>query len=198
MDAASDDEKVGEIRAYCVSTIREAYTGGTRYAVNLSHYEASNRSFARETPAQLIALYRNLVQLHQVRSRTAIIWLRRHFPEDVDSNLERVVPHSDLWFNIVDRVEPKLGILARTAMAKSGSPDACSSCGDPGRDYRLINSAEAMPGVPSLRLCDDCLAIRQGIGELLEPMQSAAPRNQNDCARRWPGRAPPLGVGGAD
>jgi hypothetical protein len=33
-----------------------------------------------------------------------------------------------------------------------------------------LNAAEAMPGVPSLRLCRDCVFIRKGFGEVLEPV----------------------------
>ncbi len=86
--------------------------GGSRFAINLSYYEAVNWTTPRETTAQLIALYTQLVQNHQLRCETAIEWLRRHFPEDVDTHLERVLPHSELWFSFVDRVEPRLGMLA--------------------------------------------------------------------------------------
>ena len=101
---------------------------------------------------------------------TAVTWLKQHFPEDVDRHLERIVPHSELWFSIVDRVEPKLGAIARISMSRERSSEVCSSCGDPARDYRLVNGAETMPGVPSLRLCNDCVGIRREGGEMLEPL----------------------------
>lgn len=85
--------------------------------------------------------------------------------------MERVEPHSDLWLSIVDRVEPKLGMLARIAIESEQSLEICSSCGDePVNDYRIANSASAMSGVLSLRFCDDCHAIRLSFGEKLEPL----------------------------
>jgi len=35
----------------------------------------------------------------------------------------------------------------------------------------LVNSADAMPGVPSLRLCSDCVVIRRLGGEILTPIE---------------------------
>ncbi|MCB4860959.1 hypothetical protein K7W03_15305 [Sphingobium sp. PNB] len=63
-----------------------------------------------------------------------------------------------------------LGAISRISIQRMGSPDVCSACGDPADDYRLVNAAEAMPGVPSLRLCSDCVGIRRGGGEILEPI----------------------------
>jgi len=170
---AMEEEGKGAVRGdsfhgYCVSTIREAQSGGFRYAVNLIHYRAAFARAERETTGQLVALYERLVWNDQVRRDTALTWLRRHFPEDARNELERVVPHSPLWFSMVDRVEPRLGAIARLLIQSTGSDDVCSSCGDPADDYRLVNGADAMPGVPSLRLCTDCVGIRRGGGEVLE------------------------------
>jgi hypothetical protein len=170
MDALFDDETASDLRAYSISTIREIYSGGRRFAVNLRHYRTIHRISPRQTTALLITLYEQLVRNHELRCETAIAWLQRHFPEDVDRHLELVTPHSELWFAIVDRVEPNLGRIARISISRAGSADVCSSCGDPARDYRLLNGADAMPGVPSLRLCDDCVNIRRGMGERLEPL----------------------------
>ena len=83
--------------------------------------------------------------------------------------MERIEPHSELWFFIVDRVEPQLGQLARLSIKCEQSVGVCSSCGDhPIQDYRIINADDAMPGVPSLRLCSDCVNIRRGFGERLD------------------------------
>ncbi len=170
MDSIFNDATSADLRAYCVSTIRETYSGGIRFAVNLKHYRTVYQNSRRHTTALLITLYEQLVRTHQLRCDTALTWLQRHFPEDVGCHLERIVPHSELWFSIVDRVEPNLGAIARRWIAHAGSADVCSSCGDPARDYRLLNSADTMPGVPSLRLCDDCVSIRRGGGELLDPL----------------------------
>lgn len=164
------DRALTDLRPYCVATIREAYSGGTRFAVNLAYYERAFRRHGRETTGLLAELYRQLVQTDALRRDTALSWLQRHFPEDVEVHIERVIPHSELWFSIVDRVEPNLGAIARASIAAAGTADACSSCGDPAKDFRLVNIAEAMPGVPSLRLCDDCVGIRRSFGEQLEPL----------------------------
>lgn len=170
MDAIVDDRTIDDMRAYCVSTIKEAYTAGIRYAVNLVHYRAQFAANKRETTAQLVMLYEQLVRSDQQRRDTAGAWLERHFPEDARKHRQRIVPHSELWFSIIDRVEPNLGAIARMSIRVMGSEDVCSFCGDPPADYRLINSADAIPGVPSLRLCSDCVEIRRGGGEVLEPL----------------------------
>lgn len=170
MKSIVDPEMLAELRAYCIDTIREAYSGGARFAVNLTHYRAAQNESARETLALLIGLYETLVRNHEVRVETARAWLLRHHPADVLEHMERVVPHSELWFSIVDRVEPRLGVIARHSIRNAKSTEVCSSCGDPARDYRLANAADAMPGVPALRLCDECVEIRRGFGENLEAL----------------------------
>ena len=171
MEKRTDQSTIIDLRSYCVSTVREAYTGGLRYAVNLVQYQASYGAAGRETTGQLVVLYEQLALNDQMRRETALAWLRRHFPSDASNELERIVPHSELWFSIIDRLEPRLGAIARMSIAKEGASEVCSSCGDPGDDYRLVNSAETMPGVPSLRLCPDCVAIRRTRhGEVLEPL----------------------------
>ncbi len=170
MDEFGSDATAADLRAHCVSTIREFSSGGVRLAVNLRHYRAVHWASRRETTALLIALYEQLVRSDQLRRDTALAWLRLHFPEDVERHLQRIVPHSELWFSIVDRVEPNLGAIARMSMSREGSSEVCSSCGDPASDYRLVNGAETMPGVPSLRLCDDCVGIGREGGEMLEPL----------------------------
>lgn len=161
---SGDDEG---LRLYCVSTIQEFHTGGVRFAVKVAYYERAMQVSGRRTTAQLVALYIQLVRNDQIRRDVALTWLRRHHPEDAATHLQRIEPHSSLWFSIIDRVEPFLGAIARANIQQEGSVDVCSSCGDPPQDYLLMNSADAMPGVPSLRLCSDCILIRRGYGEIL-------------------------------
>jgi hypothetical protein len=48
-------------------------------------------------------------------------------------------------------------------------------CGDdPAQDYRLPKPYWAAGGVDTLRLCDDCLGIRHGMGEPFEPFAGKA------------------------
>lgn len=169
MEASGFDEG---LRAYCVGTIREFHTGGLRFAVNLIYYQGALAAHGRQSTRQLVALYAQLVRNDQQRRDVALAWLKRHHPDQAASELERILPHSEHWFSIIDRVEPRLGQIARMSIKAMGSADVCSSCGDPADDYRLVNAAEAMPGVPSLRLCPDCLGIRRGFGEILEPLAS--------------------------
>jgi len=170
METITDPAMLIDLRRYCVETIREAYSGGIRFAVNLTHYQAMQRVSERETLALLIGLYETLVRNDELRRETARSWLLHHHPGDVPQHIERVEPHSDLWFAIVDRVEPALGRIARITIQATGSLEGCSSCGDPARDYRIANSAAAMPGVPSLRLCKECISIRRGLGERVQPI----------------------------
>lgn len=170
MEAATNDRTVVEMREYCISTIREYHTGGLRFAVNLAHYERAMQTSPRRTTAQLVQLYLQLVQNDHMRRTVALEWLRRRYPADARAEMQRIVPHTELWFSIVDRVEPRLGAITRMNIEAAGSAAGCSSCGDPADDFLIVNGAEAIPGVPSLRLCPDCVAIRSGYGEIFAPI----------------------------
>ncbi|WP_168331792.1 YiiX/YebB-like N1pC/P60 family cysteine hydrolase [Rhizobium leguminosarum] len=166
----SDPARAEAVRAYCRGTIQEAYSGGIRFAVNLVYYSSVNSVSPRQTRRQLIDLYQTLVQNDEDRRETARAWLARFFPDDLKVYMETFEPHTPAWFATVDRVEPKLGMMARASISVAKSLHVCSLCADePVTDYRLVNGARAMPGVPSLRLCDDCIEIRRGFGEELEP-----------------------------
>jgi len=170
MEALTNTSTINDLRDYCIGTIREFHSGGLRYAVNLAHYTRALRAINRQTTAQLVALYERLTHNDQLRRDTALAWLRHHFPDDAKNDLERIVPHSEQWFSIIDRVEPALGQIARMSIDRMKSIEVCSSCGDPAEDYLLVNAAEMMPGVPSLRLCVDCVGIRRAGGEFLRPL----------------------------
>jgi hypothetical protein len=169
MESITDEKLLIDLKEACVSTIKEAYSGGRRYAVNLEHYQEMHKRYKLETFSLLIDLYKVLVKNDYLCRETARSWLLKHHPEDVEKNMERIEPHSELWFFIVDRVEPQLGQLARLSIKREQSVEVCSSCGDhPVQDYRIANADDAMPGVPSLRLCSDCVNIRRGCGERLD------------------------------
>jgi hypothetical protein len=170
MEAATNERTVEEIRRYCISTIREYHTGGLRFAVNLAHYERAMQAGPRQTTSQLVQLYRQLVRNDHMHRSVALEWLRRRYPTDAKAEMQRIVPHTELWFSIVNRVEPRLGAIARMNIEAASSAAGCSSCGDPADDFLVVNGDEAMPGVPSLRLCPDCVAIRTGFGEILAPI----------------------------
>ncbi|MGY8633546.1 YiiX/YebB-like N1pC/P60 family cysteine hydrolase [Bradyrhizobium sp. 14AA] len=164
----------GALCDYCIGTVQEAYTGGIRFAINLVQLQAIQRQHPRESFRLQIALFETLVRNDQSRREVAYGWLRKHYPSLLEQHMEQIEPHTEYWWSLIDRVEPKLAALSRHAVSAEGRTDICSSCGDhPANAYRVVNGAETMPGVPSLRLCDECLEIRRGImGNLLMPFFS--------------------------
>jgi len=170
LERCVNETNAAVIRRSCQSLIAEYHSGGARYATSLATLAHAQRLVPRRTNGLLIALYEHMVRDDHLIRETARLWLERHHSSDVGQFMERIAPHTDMWFAIVDHVEPKLGAIARLSIEREGSRDVCSSCGDPASDYRIANAPEAMPGVPSLRLCGDCLAIRRNLGEVLVPL----------------------------
>lgn len=166
-----------EVRDYCIGTVKEAYSGGVRFAINLVQLRELQRQSPRESFRLEIELYEILVRNDQNRREIAYDWLQRHCPDQLLEHMEEIEPHTAYWWSAVDRVEPRLAALSRLVVASEGSVEVCTSCGDqPASAYRLVNGAETMPGVPSLRLCEDCIGIRRGMGNVLMPFLSRAPR----------------------
>ena len=165
---------VEAVRDYCIGTVKEAYSGGIRYSINLVQLQALQLQQPRELFRLEIALYKTLVRNDQSRREVAYDWLQRHCPDLLEQHMEQIEPHTEYWWSLIDRVEPKLAALSRHAVSAEGRTDICSSCGDhPANAYRVVNGAETTPGVPSLRLCDECLEIRRGImGNVLMPFLS--------------------------
>ncbi len=131
----TDDGTVEDLREYCISTIREFHSGGLHHAGNLAHYERAVQGEQRLTTVQLVALYQQLVRNDQARRIAALTWLQRYFPAEAKAHMQRIAPHSELWFSIIDRVEPRLGLIARMNIACMGTNTGCSSCGNPADDY---------------------------------------------------------------
>lgn len=162
------------LRDYCIGTVKEAYSGGIRFAINLVQLRVLQRQHPRESFRHLVALYETLVSNDQSRREIAYDWLQRHYPDLLEQHMEEIEPHTAHWWSVVDRVEPQLAALSRNAVACESNIYVCTSCGDqPAVSYRVVNGAETMPGVPSLRLCDDCIGIRLGMGNVLIPFLSA-------------------------
>ncbi len=168
IDAMTDSTEA--LRSYCVDTVREAYSGSVRFSINLVQLRLLYSQYPRASFRLKVELYEILVQNDQMRRETAYAWLMKNFPDDLKQNMEQIEPHSAFWYSIIDQVEPNLAMLSRHAIKAEGSKDICSSCGDePVTDYRLVNGAETMPGVPSLRLCNECIEIRRGMHNVLTP-----------------------------
>lgn len=165
------------VRDYCIDTVKEAYSGGIRFAINLVQLQALQQQHPRESFRLEIALYETLVSNDQSRREAAYDWLQRHHPDLLKQHMEEIEPHTQYWWSVIDRVEPRLAALSRHAVSSEGRTDVCTSCGDhPAYPYRVVNGAETMPGVPSLRLCDDCIEIRRGMGNVLMPFLSGLRR----------------------
>lgn len=163
-----------DVREYCIETVKEAYSGGLRFAVNLLQLRMLQEQHPRKSFRLKISLYETLVRNDQSRREVAYEWLQMHYPDLLNQHMEEIEPHSPYWYSIIDRVEPKLAALSRAAVASIGCTNVCSSCGDqPSSPFRLVNGAETMPGVPSLRLCDECTSIRRGMGNILVPFLSS-------------------------
>ncbi|MGY4430661.1 hypothetical protein ACVWWO_003138 [Bradyrhizobium sp. F1.13.1] len=163
------------VRDYCIDTVKAAYSGGIRFAINLVQLQVLQQQHSRESFRLVIALYKTLISNDQNRREAAYDWLQRHHPDLLKQHMEEIEPHTPYWCSVIDRVEPRLAALSRHAVSSEDSTDVCSSCGDhPAYPYRLVNGAEAMPGVPSLRLCDDCIEIRRGMGDVLMPFLSGS------------------------
>ncbi|AGS24384.1 YiiX/YebB-like N1pC/P60 family cysteine hydrolase [Rhizobium etli] len=168
--AMSAPEQMADIREYCIGTVSEAYSGGVRFSISLIQLQMLENQHGGQSFRMLVDLYETLVLNDQIRREVAFAWLLKHYPEDLKKHLEQIEPHSAYWYSIVDRVEPKLAVLSRMVVTAEDSPEVCSSCGDrPAMSYRLANGAQTMPGVPSLRLCCDCIEIRRGMGNVLMP-----------------------------
>ena len=177
MDKLSASPEV--VRDYCIATVIEAYSGGVRFAINLVQLQALQRQYPRESFHLEIVLYETLVRNDQSRREVAYEWLERHYSDQLREHMEEIEPHTPYWWSVIDRVEPKLAALSRHAVASEGRTDVCTSCGDqPASSYRLVNGAETMPGVPSLRLCENCIEIRRDMGNVLVPFLSG-PRKRD-------------------
>lgn len=170
IDGMTSPEHLTNLREYCIGTVSAAYSGGLRFAINLAQLKELERQHPRESFRLEIRLYEILVRNDQTRREVAYNWLLNHYPEELKEHMEQIEPHTAHWYNIIDRVEPKLAAISRHAIATEGSVEVCCSCGEqPALDYRLANAAETMPGVPSLRLCSDCIAVRRAMRTELIP-----------------------------
>ncbi|QND60106.1 hypothetical protein [Mesorhizobium huakuii] len=90
-------ESQEELREYCIDTIKEAYSGGVRFAVNLVQLQALNREHPRESLRLQIELYQTLVRNDQLRREVAYAWLSKHYPDDLKRHMEQIELHSAYW-----------------------------------------------------------------------------------------------------
>lgn len=169
LNTLTTPESAEAIRRRCRLVIGEEDSGDIHLAATLAHHRLSQRLVPRQTTFLLLELYDQLVRGADLRRGVARAWLEEHHAEDVATFAEAVRPHSPLWFHLVDLVAPNVTMMARASIAAEGHVEGCTTCGDDATDYRLANRADTMPGVPSLRLCEECFVIRQRMGEILVP-----------------------------
>ena len=71
-------------------------------------------------------------------------------------------PHSDEWFAAMERVNPAQAVMTRQIIELSGTTEGCSICGDePAHDYEVLEGMFDRDTAATIRLCHDCLSIRQ-------------------------------------
>jgi len=77
-------------------------------------------------------------------------------------------PNSPEWLEALAKQNPSQAEMTRALIAKAGTEDICSVCGDePSQVYRKRGSDA---DVDALRLCDDCLEIRRMNRDHFDPL----------------------------
>jgi cation transport regulator ChaC len=161
METISDEAALTE---YCTTTAVDAGDARYRFALNASEYAKLAAHYKLATFEEMAGLYAHLQHLHQLRRLTAAMWLAKHRPGLVSPRV--VLPHSAEWFREMVAVDETKLEITKAVLAAAGGSDVCSICGDePALDYQL--AGEYLPGelVPTLRLCEDDLRIREAGGE---------------------------------
>ncbi len=155
-------QAAAEMEAYCVETVTNRDGHNDRYRRNLSGYTQLYARHRLQTFGELVQLYQRLVELDEQRLETALAWLRANAPQHVPS----YKPHTEAWFAALELRNPRQAAMTRQAIATAGRPDVCSICGDdPAADARLVEVGVPEQASLTLRLCEDCRAIRIAAGE---------------------------------
>ena len=77
-------------------------------------------------------------------------------------------PHSPAWFAALSKQNPQQAQHTRRIVELAGSAEVCSVCGDdPAQDYRVASANSG--AIDTIRLCDDCRAIRLNMGDATTP-----------------------------
>lgn len=149
---------------YCMDLVNDGGEGGHRFETNLIGYYNYHAQFPLETFSILLALYKKLYELYILRKETAKKWLLLNSPGQstrANDGVWQLVPHTGEWFTALTKQNALQASHVRQVLQLAGSNDVCSLCGDdPAEDYLLMG--DKVPGfVYTLRLCQDCLVIRQ-------------------------------------
>ncbi len=166
LNAGSD----GSAEEYCWSVLKNEESGPTRYLINRGGYRLFTQQFDLEFFRIMLDLYERLATLHRLRIDVAWRWL------EAKDHLERhkvtyLIPHTEEWFVVLGRWDPPQAMMTRQTIERAGSVEVCSICGDePAYDHYLPAPYSSAGGVDTLRLCDDCVRIRHGMGEPFIPL----------------------------
>jgi hypothetical protein len=158
------------LEAYCNSTLNDEAQGLNRYVINRGQYARLSQLTGYRTFALLADLFEKLASLHRQRVMAAEAWLSIKHKRLV-AKAEPIRPHTPEWFASLELWDPLKAAATRTVIQVEGRAEVCSICGDdPAADYGLAEADRAAGGPSTLRLCDDCLVIRRGMGERYEPL----------------------------
>ncbi|MEA2895264.1 MAG: hypothetical protein QOJ84_879 [Bradyrhizobium sp.] len=150
---------------YCRGTLKEEEGADHRYVVNRGGYKGANFHYKLKTFGLLFELYDLLASGHRQRIAVARRWLEANGLAAPEAD-HILTPHSPEWFAALHRWDPVQAAQTKFVVDHEGRTDVCSICGDdPAKDYRLEKPFRAAGGVDTLRLCDDCVVIRKGMGE---------------------------------
>jgi hypothetical protein len=75
-----------------------------------------------------------------------------------------IEPHTEQWFTALEAEEPGVARQIRELLLSAGRADACSLCGSvPARDYWVVARPTDPTPVPTLRVCEQCVSVREGV-----------------------------------
>lgn len=83
------------------------------------------------------------------------------------------VPHSPEWFAALEKFNSGQAAHSAQIIKRAGRSDVCSICGDsPTLDYKIVGDNLPDKAVATIRLCEDCRAIRERMyRETYEPFR---------------------------
>jgi len=157
---------VADIEDYCWSVLANEDEGLNRYVVNRGGYALFSKQFDLRFFHVMLSLYDLLASLHRTRVEVAVRWLEANRLLDPKIEKPPLRPHTAEWFAALEVWDPPKAAMTRKVIELAESVNVCSICGDdPANDYRLEEAYRPASGVDTLRLCDDCLAIRKLNGD---------------------------------
>jgi hypothetical protein len=166
LDAGSDESA----EEYCWSVLKNEESGPNRYFINRGGYRLLTQQFDHKFFRVMLDLYERLAALNRLRVDVARGWLeaKDHLQPQ---RVTHLIPHTEEWFAALAKWDPPQAMMTKETIKRAGSLEVCSICGDePAFDYYMPAPHCSAGGVGTLRLCEDCLRIRHGMGEPFVPL----------------------------